>query len=173
MEVFFSTNVSLYLKLSITFAVSLKLQAYPFDKWKKKFEWKKFYFKQKSRFQLAKPNTLLSNIQHCISLSIASENLEMPVNLISFHMNFPSWIQPYNQTKPPLVCIEWVTRLFNCHPWESGQLSIILLSNREEKVISRYYTRRAFPFLSFYCFKILLFHLFITSITLIADQSYL
>lgn len=98
---------------------------------------------------------------HCISLFLASENREMPVNLISFHMNlnFPSWIQLYNQTKPPTVWIEWVTWLFYCHPWDGRQFSIIPLSNRGEKVISSFYTRQASPFylLLFWNFVILPF----------------
>lgn len=68
---------------------SLKLQAYPFDKWKKKFEWKKFYFKQKSRFQLAKPNTLLSNITalHILIYRIRKSRNASKFNFIPYELS--------------------------------------------------------------------------------------
>lgn len=68
---------------------SLKLQAYPFDKWKKKFEWKKFYFKQKSRLQLAKPNTLLSNITslHILIYRIRKSRNASKFNFIPYELS--------------------------------------------------------------------------------------
>lgn len=56
---------------------------------KKKIEWKKFYFKQKSRLQLAKPNTLLSNITslHILIYRIRKSRNASKFNFIPYELS--------------------------------------------------------------------------------------